>query len=220
MPILKIHLGRRPIIPNFMREIYPGEGHKSFPSFFIISLLLILALGFGLFPLIAGAQKTERDGLSRFDRLAEEATLLNKRKQYDHVISLLEPHQKDKKNDSALFFNELGIAYRNKEKVAEAIQAYRGALTRDPQNPVIMNNLGHVLHLKKEYPQAIEQYEKAIQVAPRFKEVHANLALTLFQLEKYKEALAEIEIVLKLDPNHGQAKKFREDILKKIKSQK
>ena len=203
-----------------MREIYPGERHQSFPSFFIISLLLALALGFALFPLKAAAQNTDRDRLSRFDRLAEEATLLNKRKQYDQVISLLEPHTKDKKNDSALFFNELGIAYRNKEKFAEAIQAYREALIRDPQNPVIMNNLGHVLHLKKEYLQAIEQYEKAIQVAPRFKEVHANLTLTLFQLEKYKEALVEIEIVLKLDPSHGQAKKLREDILKKIKSQK
>ena len=113
---------------------------------------LVLTLVLGLFPLKAAAQKAEGDGLSRFDRLAEEATLLNKRKQYDQVISLLEAHRKDKKNDSALFFNELGIAYRNKEKYGEAIQAYREALTRDPQNPVIMNNLGHVHHLKKGIP--------------------------------------------------------------------
>jgi len=201
-----------------MREIYAGEGHESFPSFFIVSLVLTLVLG--LFPLKVTAQKTERDGLSRFDRLAEEATLLNKRKQYDQVISLLEAHRKDKKNDSALFFNELGIAYRNKAKYAEAIQAYREALTRDPENPVIMNNLGHVHHLRKEYSQAREQYEKAIQVAPRFREVHANLALTLYELGKYKEALAEIETALKLDPYHGPAKIFREEILKKISSQK
>ncbi len=201
-----------------MREIDAGERLKSFPSFFIVSLVLTLVLG--LFPLKATAQKTERDGLSRFDRLAEEATLLNKRKQYDQVISLLEAHRKDKKNDSALFFNELGIAYRNKEKYAEAIQAYREALTRDPENPVIMNNLGHVHHLRKEYSQAREQYEKAIQVAPRFREVHANLALTLYELGKYKEALAEIETALKLDPYHGPAKIFREEILKKISSQK
>jgi tetratricopeptide (TPR) repeat protein len=50
--------------------------------------------------------------------------------------------------------------------------------------------------------------------------VHTNLALTLYQLEKYKEALAEIEIVLKLDPHHGPAKKFREDILRKLSSQR
>ncbi len=186
----------------------------------MISLFFAAGLGFVLFPLAAGAQKTEKDGLSRFDRLAQEATLLNKRKQYDRVISLLEAHRKDKKNDSALFFNELGIAYRNKEKFAEAIQAYREALARDPENPVVMNNLGHVYHLRKEYPQAREQYEKAIQVAPRFREVHANLALTLYQMEKYKEALEEIEIALKLDPHHGPTKKFREDILKKISSQK
>ena len=201
-----------------MRETYVGEGPESFPSFFILIFVLILLLG--LVPLKAGAQKAEREGLSRFDRLAEEATLLNKRKQYDQVISLLEPHRKDKKNDSALFFNELGIAYRNKEKYAEAIQAYREALRRDAQNPVIMSNLGHVHHLRKEYSQAREQYEKAIQVAPRIREVHANLALTLYQMEKYREALAEIEIALKLDPDHRPAKEFREDILKKISSQK
>ncbi len=200
-----------------MKEKYPGEGHKSFPSFFVLCFLGSLLFGWGFSPSATGAQKTERDGLSRFDRLAEEATLLNRRKQYDRVISLLEPHSKDKKNDSALFFNELGIAYRNKEKFGEAIQAYLEALHRDPQNPVVMNNLGHVHYLKKEYSQAKEQYEKAIQLAPRFKEVHANLALTLYHLGKYKEALVEIEIVLKLDPHHEGAKKLRKDILKKIK---
>jgi tetratricopeptide (TPR) repeat protein len=192
-----------------MREKYPGEGHKSFPSFFVLCFLGSLFFGWSLFPLAAGAQKTEKDGLSRFDRLAEEATRLNKRKQYDQVISLLEPHTKDKKNDSALFFNELGIAYRNKEKFVEAIQAYREGLIRDPENPVMMNNLGQVHHLKKEYPLAVEQYEKAIQVAPRFKEVHANLALTLYQVERYREALAEIETVLKLDPNHDDLVKSK-----------
>ena len=38
--------------------------------------------------------------------------------------------------------------------------------------------------------------------------------------EKYKEALGEIEMVLKLDPHHEGAKKFRQDILKKIKDKK
>jgi tetratricopeptide (TPR) repeat protein len=207
-------------IPTFMRGIPTGEGQKSFPYFFHSILPFILVLGICLFPLESTAQKSEKDELSRFDRLAEEATLLNMRGQADQVIALLEPNKRDKKNDSALFFNELGIAYRNKGKLSEAIQAYREAHARDPENPVILVNLGFVYYLKKEYPQAAEQYEKAINLAPRFKEAHANLALAYSQIKKLNEALKEIEFALKLDPNYEQAKKIREEIRKKLQEKK
>lgn len=174
-------------------------------------------LGGSLFLPGASAQRAEKEKLSQFDRLAEEATLLNKRGQYDKVIALLEPHKADRKNDSALFFNELGIAYRRKGKLSKSIRAYQEALSRDPQNPVIMNNLGYAFFLNKEYPQAIEQYQQALQLAPRFKEAHSNLGLAYYQLQRYPEALEEFEIVLKLDPQHERAKKLRDEILMKVK---
>ena len=179
-----------------------------------------MVLGICLSPLESTAQKSGKDELSLFDRLAEEATLLNKRGQADQVIALLEPHKRDKKNDSALFFNELGIAYRNKGKFSEAIQAYREAHARDLENPVILVNLGYVYYSKKEYLPAVEQYEKAIILAPRFKEAHANLALAYSQMKNYDEALKEIEFALKLDPSYEQAKKIREEIRKKLQGKK
>ncbi len=169
------------------------------------------------------AQKSEKEAGSRFDRLAEEATLLNKRGQYDQVISLLEPHKADPKNDSALFYNELGIAYRHQEKLVQSIQAYQKAISVDPQGPglpVILNNLGHVYYLNKEYPKAIEQYQKALQLAPRFKEAHTNLSLVYYQLERYTDALNEIDAALKLNPQDTPAIQLREEILKKIKPKK
>jgi tetratricopeptide (TPR) repeat protein len=185
---------------------------------------LIWTLGAAFFPSESAGQKSDRDGLSRFDRLAEEAAQLNKRGKYDEVISLLEPQKADKKNDSTLFFNELGIAYRNKGKFNEAIQAYQQAYAREPQNPeispVILNNLGYTYFLKKDYPLAIEQFEKAITLAPRFKEAHSNLSLTYYELQRYEEALKEIEVVLKLDPNHEAAKRFRDQIRKKMPEKK
>jgi tetratricopeptide (TPR) repeat protein len=207
-----------------MKRICQGEGQASFPIFFLFSFLLIWALGSALFLSESAGQKPERESLSRFDRLAEEATLLNKRGKYEEVISLLEPHKADKKNDSTLFFNELGIAYRNKGKWNEAIQVYQQAYVLEPQNPevspVILNNLGYTLFLKKDYPRAIEQYEKAIALAPRFKEAHSNLSQTYYEQQKYEDALKEIEVVLKLDPNHEAAKKFRERIRKKMQEKK
>jgi tetratricopeptide (TPR) repeat protein len=200
-----------------MKKKYPGEGQRFFPSFFLQALLLALALGSYFFPLTARAQGTEREGLSRFDRLAEEATLLNKHGQFDKVITLLEPHKADRKNDSALFFNELGLAYRQKGKLSEAIRAYQSALSRDPENPVIMKNLGDAFYFNKEYPKAAEQYQKALRSNPRFQQAHSTLGLAYYQLQRYSEALEEFEIVLKLNPKDEQAKEFREEILKKIR---
>jgi tetratricopeptide (TPR) repeat protein len=203
-----------------MNEKSPGEGPYSFPYFFTHSLILVLALSLCLLPPPATAQKAEGDRLSPFDRLAEEATLLNQRGQFEKVITLLEPHKADKKNDSALFFNELGVAYRRAGRLSEAIQAYQSALSRDPENPVITKNLGDTLYLKKEYPQAVEQYQKILRSNPRFQQAHSSLGLAYYQMQKYREALDEFEIVLKLDPKDEQAQKFREAILKKMKSQK
>lgn len=201
-----------------MNEKRPGEGRYSFPYFFTHRLIFVLALSLCLLPLPATAQKVEKEGLSPFDRWAEEATLLNQRGQFEKVITLLEPHKADKKNDSALFFNELGVAYRRAGRLSEAIQAYQSALSRDPGNPVITKNLGDTFYLKKEYPQAAEQYQKTLQSNPRFQQAHASLGLAYYQMQKYREALEEFEVVLKLDPKDEQAQKFREAILKKMKS--
>lgn len=197
----------------------PGEGPRSFPYFFSL-LLSLLALGFCLFPIISSAQKSDRAELSLFDRLAEEATLLNKRGKFDEVISLLEPHKGNSKNDSALFFNEMGIAYRNKNKLDESIQAYRKALSLDPENPVVMKNLADALFLKKEYSQAVEMCQKALKSNPRFHQVHSTLGLAYYRLERYPEALEEFETVLKLNPQDEQARKFREAIRQKLQKQK
>jgi len=205
-----------------MKGTSPGEGQRFFPYFFKIWPIFLLAfvLAYPLLPGKVGAQKAEGVGVSRYDRLAEEATLLNKRGLYDQTLSLLEPHREDKKNDSALFFNELGIAYRQKGKLSEAIQAYQQAFSRDPENPVVMKNLGDALYFNKEYVKAIEQYQKALRSNPRFQQAHSSLGLAYYQLQRYKEALEEFEIVLQLDPKDEQAKKFREAILKKLRNQK
>jgi tetratricopeptide (TPR) repeat protein len=205
-------------IPITMHRKSLGEGQRFFPYFYFF-LFSFLLFGF----LLSGAAKAQGTGgekLSPFDRLAEEATLLNKRGQADQVISLLEPSRNDKKNDSALFFNELGVAYRQKGKLSEAVGAYRAALARDPENPVIMKNLGDAHLLKKEYPPAVEQYEKALQSNPRFHQAHASLGIAYYQMEKYSQALEEFEIVLNLDPQNEQAKKYKEAILKKKNSSK
>ncbi len=205
-----------------MNGIALGEEQRFFPYFFQCFLRIFLSGVFLLLflPLEAAAQRSEKEKLSLFDRLAEEATLLNQRGQYDQVIALLKPHQTDKKNDSALFYNELGVAYRYRGKYPEALQAYRQAYSRDPGNPVVMKNMGDAFYFQKEYSQAIDQYQQVLRSNPRFRQAHSGLGLAYFQLQKYGEALKEFEIVLTIDPKDEQAKKFREAILNKLKIKK
>jgi tetratricopeptide (TPR) repeat protein len=200
-----------------MKEKPSGEGRKSFPFFVSIWIL------FFMLPLCsqsAKAQRADEEKLTRYDQLAAEATLLNQRAQYDRVLALLQPRQNDPQNDSALFFNELAIAYQHLGRLPRAAQAFRQALDRDPENPVIHNNLGYVFYLQKDYPRAVEEYQKVLDSSPRFKEAHANLALAYYQQKRYPQALAEIEVVLKLDPNYQAAEKFRKKILNKLKEEK
>lgn len=192
-----------------------GEGQKFFPYFYLFSLSLLLA---GFLVSAAAAQGIRSEKLSPFDRLAEEAALLNKRGQADQVIALLEPSRTDAKNDSALFFNELGVAYRQKGRLADAVGAYRNALARDPENPVIMKNLGDAHLLNREHAPAVALYEKVLQANPRFHQAHASLGIAYYQQENFARALEQFEIVLRLDPQNEQAKKYREAILKKKKN--
>jgi tetratricopeptide (TPR) repeat protein len=205
-----------------MQKITKGERRKSFPSFLsnFFILLITLALGNFLIPLSPAVQQAEGKELSRFDRLAEEATQLNKRGNYGEVIRLLAPHKGDPKNDNALFFNELGIAYRHQQQLPEAASAYRESLIRDPQNPVVLKNLGDVLYLQKDYAQAIELYQQVIRSNPYFEQAHYSLGLAYYRLEKYPESLEEFEKVLSLNPQDESAKKFRDAILKKMEKRK
>jgi tetratricopeptide (TPR) repeat protein len=179
-----------------------------------------MMLSAGLFLSPAAAQPSARDRMSLFDRLAEEATLLNKRGKFDEVISLLQPHKGDPKNDSALFFNELGVAYRNKNKPEEAILAYQKALSLDPDNPVVMKNLGDAFYLKKEYAQAVEICQKALKSNPRFHQARSTLGLAYYRLGKYQEAVEEFEVVLKMNPQDEQARNFRDAARKKLQEKK
>jgi len=200
-----------------MRIRNRGEERRFFP-FFILWILIGWIGGFahwaGPNP-AGGAQSAE---LSAFDRLAEEATQLNRKGLYDQVIALLEPRKGDPRNDSALFFNELGIAYRNRGKYAEAIEAYRMGLQRDPENPVLMKNLGDAYILQQAYSQAIEQLQKALKGNPRFHQAHFSLGVAYYRMGKYPEALEAFERVLQLSPGDGQAQRFRAEIQKKLKS--
>ena len=192
-------------------RVKPGEEKKA--GFFSLPLLLFsLALGAGFVPPEVHAQHIESHTFSSFDRLGAEATSLNKRGKASEVISLLEPHKADRENDSAYFFNELGIAYRKKGRLKEAIASYRRALSLDPKNPAIAKNLADAYYFNKEYSKTVEECQTILRSNPEFRQAHYTLGMAYYRLGRHGEALEEFETVLKLKPGDENAEKMREKI--------
>ncbi|MCP4411872.1 MAG: tetratricopeptide repeat protein, partial [Gammaproteobacteria bacterium] len=70
----------------------------------------------------------------------------------DEVITLLEPHKYNKSNNSVLFYSSLGLAYKSKGRLNDAIAAYRRALglASNVPAPSIQYNLGIAYYYNSE----------------------------------------------------------------------
>jgi tetratricopeptide (TPR) repeat protein len=196
------------------------RGEKKTCVFSLPLLVFSLILGAGFVPPECHAQHIEGHTLSSFDHLAAEATHLNRRGKTDEVISLLEPHKADKENDSALFFNELGVAYRKKGRLEETIVSYRRALSLDPKNPVVAKNLADAYYFNKEYSRTVEECQTILRSNPQFHQAHFTLGMAYYRLGRHGDALEEFETVLKLKPGDEHAAKMRERLHRKSREMK
>ena len=75
----------------------------------------------------------------------------------DKVIALLEPHKDNKDNDSVLFYNSLGLAYKSKGRFEDAIAVYKNALELVANVPVpsIQYNLGIAYYYNSELSESL-----------------------------------------------------------------
>ena len=76
----------------------------------------------------------------------------------DEVITLLEPHKDNENNNSVLFYSSLGLAYKSKGRLKDAIAAYKRALELVPNvpAPAIQYNLGIVYYYNNELPESFK----------------------------------------------------------------
>ncbi|MFO0754615.1 MAG: tetratricopeptide repeat protein, partial [Thermodesulfovibrionales bacterium] len=74
----------------------------------------------------------------------------------------------------------LGVAYGKLRKYSEAIEAFKRAISIDPDYAEAHNNLG-VTYLKSGmYKGAVEAFEQAIMIKPDYAEAHNNLGVAHF----------------------------------------
>ncbi len=71
---------------------------------------------------------------------------------------------------------ELGIAYANVTRLAEAEAAYREVLRQVPNQPAALLNLGNLAAKRADFPGAIEWYGRAIESDPEYMLAYFHLA--------------------------------------------
>jgi protein O-mannosyl-transferase len=106
--------------------------------------------------------------------------------------------------NNAVAHRHLGIAFRQKGSVDEAINQFDAALQLDPGDADAHNNLGTVFRQKGMVDAAIVQYQTALQINPALAEAHYNLGIALLQKGRVAEAIGHYQKALQIEPANVQ----------------
>jgi hypothetical protein len=88
---------------------------------------------------------------------------------------------------------------------ADAKDAYRDLIERDPTHAGAHNNLARLYHREGEREPARALLEHVIDLAPSDAMAHANLGIVLYELEKFTEARSHLQHALRLEPDSAIA---------------
>jgi Ca-activated chloride channel family protein len=112
-------------------------------------------------------------------------------------------------------------AYR-KGDFNTAIEAYKDALRKDPQNDIARFNLANALQKKNETKESKENYDKIIEKADANslkQESNYNKALAFVKERDLLDAIAAFKESLKQDPNDDDARENLQKALNELKKQ-
>ena len=120
------------------------------------------------------------------------------------VIAIKESGLEDYIN-TAIYWNQLGVAYGDSGMYKEAIEAYKQAIKIDPDDAEAHFNLGVTYGDSGMYKEAIEAYKQAIRIDPNLAEAHLGLGLTYNNSGMYKEAIEAYKQAIRIDPDFAWA---------------
>jgi len=108
----------------------------------------------------------KEDGAVDYKALGLRSVELNPNDYPDEVITLLEPHKDNEDNKSVLFYSSLGLAYKSKGRLKDAVDAYKRALELVPNAPAIQYNLGIAYFYNNELSKSFKYFLKSSEQRP------------------------------------------------------
>ncbi|MBF0622433.1 MAG: tetratricopeptide repeat protein [Magnetococcales bacterium] len=131
--------------------------------------------------------------------LLQQATALQKQKQYPQAIDLFETIlQRVPEHPATLFL--LGITYLNAGKIRAAVDRLTRAVMQEPANADFHNGLGTALRRDGRYSAALDRYKEALELTPNHDEARFNLADLHMDRGAHAEALNWYDQALNSNP--------------------
>jgi tetratricopeptide (TPR) repeat protein len=106
--------------------------------------------------------------------------------------------------DADTFFAK-GVQLHQAGDLVGAIEAYQGALEKDPDRVDARSNMGAAYARLGRYAEAIEAYRAVLARVPDQAQVRFNLALALYKAAPIPEAAEELQRVVAQDPSNRNA---------------
>jgi tetratricopeptide (TPR) repeat protein len=108
--------------------------------------------------------------------------------------------------DNAVAQNNLGMAFVEQGRIADALDHFEKAVAIDPGDTDARSNLGNALRALGRPADAAEAYRLALRQAPSDASIHYNLATALADLRRGDEAIVELHEAIRLDPDYAKAR--------------
>jgi tetratricopeptide (TPR) repeat protein len=102
-------------------------------------------------------------------------------------------------------YNHLGVVLAQRDRLDEAVAAFRNTLRLKPEHPEALNNLGNTLLRQHKGDEAIRCFRQALELRRDYPQPYCNLATALLQQGKAEEAVGLYLEALKLQPDYADA---------------
>jgi tetratricopeptide (TPR) repeat protein len=130
--------------------------------------------------------------------------LYHKAAQYDKAIEVCQEILSQFPDNANDRYN-LGISYFRLENFAQALEAFRHALSLNSNFDPAHYNIGLVHFRQENYAEAIQAFKSFTALKPDSPDAHYNIGAAYLQLKKYEEALEPLQRAIELKPDYDIA---------------
>ena len=99
----------------------------------------------------------------------------------------------------------MGLTLKAQGKLDEAKQAYKKAISLNPNYAEAYSNMGNILKDKGKLEEAIKLYNKCISINPDYAKAYNNLGSAFHDQGKLDQAIISYNKAISLDPNYAEA---------------
>jgi tetratricopeptide (TPR) repeat protein len=115
----------------------------------------------------------------------------------------------EKSPGKARGYNDLGNAFNRAGLLDKADEAYRKAISLDPDSYDAHNDLGISYAKSGQIDKALEEFNKAMAIKPNYARPHSNVGIIYAGMNRMDKAIEEFSKSIELDPKNSDTYKNR-----------